>query len=106
MSFNFLSHERLPRDFTLKGNFNMDSHCEIDYLPEGLHIEGGVTIYGKNIKNLPKGLKVMGDLRILDTVEDLPDDLRVGGTFFVPKKLQDKAWKLDSKGFINRIAVE
>lgn len=105
LRLNFFSREMLPKNFTLIGDFHMEPQCEIKELPENFTIMGNCEIWGTDLKHLPNGFIVKGNLTVTDTLEDLPDDLRVGGILRIPPKFQDKAWQLDAKGFVNKIKV-
>jgi len=59
----------------------------IEKLPNNLTVNGRLDLEGcKNLKSLPSGLKVAGDLDLIDTnITELPLDLKVGGNIYLQR---------------------
>lgn len=76
--------KELPTDIKIGGSIDL-THSKIERLPENLEVRGNLYLSGAyKLKELPKGLKVRGYLFMengpkIKTVEELPDDLEVGG---------------------------
>lgn len=69
------AHIRVGKDISLSGCKNLKS------LPDGLMVNGDLDLSETSIRELPKGLIVKGDLVLTDTaVSSLPEDLIVGGS--------------------------
>ena len=69
------AHIRVGKDISLSGCKNLKS------LPDGLMVNGDLDLSETSIRNLPKGLIIKGDLVLTDSaVSSLPEDLIVGGS--------------------------
>ena len=71
---------RLPDNMTLEG-FTMDENPNITEWPPGLRVVAGdINLYKSKIKRLPDGFTAPNDLILSDSeLEELPRNLRVGG---------------------------
>ena len=72
--------ETLPDHIRVGKDISLNRCKNLKYLPDGLMVNGDLDLSETSIRELPKGLIVKGDLLLTDTaVSSLPEDLIVGG---------------------------
>ncbi|MCP4164247.1 MAG: hypothetical protein GY760_29660 [Deltaproteobacteria bacterium] len=69
------------------GDLTLESYKAKDFkfthLPDGLIVNGNLTIKGTHLKELPIGLIVKGDLDLYKTgIDNLPENLLIEGNFY------------------------
>ena len=86
------------------------TETDIESLPDGLHIEDILSLYGcKNIQSLPKGLEVGEDLDLgHSNITSLPKGLKVWGRLFIKntpltKYSTEELSQMVNPGYINNI---
>ena len=77
----FARLSKLPADErVVKGDLNLKNNENIKSLPAGLQVGGDLEISSTGITSLPAGLKVGGHLHLFNTnIKSLPAGLQVGG---------------------------
>lgn len=72
--------ETIPATIKVGADMIINGCKNLKFLPEGLKVNGNLDLSGSSIEQLPKDLIVKGDLNITDTaISSLPEDLIVGG---------------------------
>jgi hypothetical protein len=79
------SLSRLPDPFAAKGDLEIISAPKLTTLPSRLEVKGNLRLVGVRLHELPKGLRVGGDLVLecCSRLVELPSGLDIGGSLLV-----------------------
>jgi len=76
--------QSLPPGLEVGGYLNLESCKNLKSLPDGLKVEGDLYLDNTSIQSLPPGLEVGGALYLKGTpIQSLPPDLEVGGALYL-----------------------
>jgi len=89
----FARLSKLPADErVVKGDLNLKNNKNIKSLPAGLQVGGDLELSSTGITSLPAGLKVGGHLHLFNTyIKSLPAGLQVGGDLSITANIGIKS---------------